>query len=79
MNREDSDGSNVFEGGFLGLDNIGPIDRSHLPAGYTLEQADATGLDGGVRADGWPRWRAVLNRTSGPRPTSCSSSSSTSR
>ena len=43
MNREDADGSNVFEGGFLGLDNIGPIDRSHLPAGYVLEQADATG------------------------------------
>ena len=32
----------MFEGGFLGLDNIGPIDRSHLPAGYTLEQSDAT-------------------------------------
>jgi len=43
VNREDADGSNVFEGGFLGLDNIGPIDRSHLPAGYVLEQADATG------------------------------------
>ena len=27
VNREDTDGSNVFEGGFLGLDNIGPIDR----------------------------------------------------
>jgi hypothetical protein len=33
----------VFEGGFLGLDNIGPIDRSHLPAGDLLEQSDATG------------------------------------
>ena len=43
VNREDSDGSNVFEGGFLGLDNIGPIDRSHLPVGGTLEQSDATG------------------------------------
>ena len=30
VNRKDRDGSNVFEGGFLGLDNIGPIDRSHL-------------------------------------------------
>ena len=30
VNRKDADGSNVFEGGFLGLDNIGPIDRSHL-------------------------------------------------
>ncbi len=43
VNRQDADGSNVFEGGFLGLDNIGPIDRSHLPPGYTLEQSDATG------------------------------------
>ena len=43
VNREDEDGSNVFEGGFLGLDNIGPIDRSHLPPGYMLEQSDATG------------------------------------
>jgi hypothetical protein len=43
VNREDRDGSNLFEGGFLGLDNIGPIDRSHLPEGHTLEQSDATG------------------------------------
>jgi hypothetical protein len=43
VNREDADGSNLFEGGFLGLDNIGPIDRSHLPPGTTLEQSDATG------------------------------------
>jgi hypothetical protein len=43
INREDQDGSNLFEGGFLGLDNIGPLDRSHLPAGYSLRQADATG------------------------------------
>jgi hypothetical protein len=43
VNREDSGGKNVFEGGFLGLDNIGPLDRSHLPVGGTLEQSDATG------------------------------------
>jgi hypothetical protein len=43
MNMEDADGNNVFEGGFLGMDNIGPIDRSHLPVGGTLEQSDATG------------------------------------
>jgi hypothetical protein len=42
VNREDADGKNLFEGGFLGLDNIGPIDRSHLPPGYRLEQSDAT-------------------------------------
>jgi hypothetical protein len=46
VNREDADGSNLFEGGFLGLDNIGPIDRSHLPAGDLLQQADATGWMG---------------------------------
>ena len=43
VNREDATGSNLFEGGFLGLDNIGPLDRSHLPVGGTLQQADATG------------------------------------
>ncbi len=43
VNREDADGRNLFEGGFLGLDNIGPIDRSHLPVGGTLQQSDATG------------------------------------
>jgi Glycosyl hydrolase family 63 C-terminal domain len=43
VNLEDIEGNNVFEGGFLGLDNIGPIDRSHLPVGGTLEQSDATG------------------------------------
>ena len=46
VNREDAGGRNVFEGGFLGLDNIGPIDRSHLPRGDTLEQSDATGWMG---------------------------------
>src|SRR3954463_12174724 len=46
INREDSDGTNLFEGGFLGLDNIGPIDRSHLPPGYVLEQSDSTGWMG---------------------------------
>ena len=43
VNLEDAGGNNLFEGGFLGLDNIGPIDRSHLPVGGTLEQSDATG------------------------------------
>jgi hypothetical protein len=43
VNLEDRTGTNVFEGGFLGLDNIGPIDRSHLPVGGVLEQSDATG------------------------------------
>jgi hypothetical protein len=43
VNRKDSQGLNVFEGGFLGLDNISAIDRSQVPAGEVLEQSDATG------------------------------------
>ena len=35
LNRQDPDGNNLFGGGFLGLDNISPIDRSHLPPGCT--------------------------------------------
>jgi hypothetical protein len=46
INREDAEGNNLFEGGFLGLDNIGAIDRSHLPVGGLLEQSDATGWMG---------------------------------
>jgi Mannosylglycerate hydrolase MGH1-like glycoside hydrolase domain len=42
VNRKDAEGSNVFEGGFLGLDNIGPFDRSSLPVHGTLEQSDGT-------------------------------------
>lgn len=43
VNRKDEFGNNVFEGGFLGLDNIGVFDRSApLPTGGTLEQADGT-------------------------------------
>ena len=43
VNRKDPDGRNVFQGGFLGLDNIGIFDRSApLPGGGTLEQADGT-------------------------------------
>jgi hypothetical protein len=43
VNRKDRTGRNVFEGGFLGLDNIGVFDRSApLPTGGYLEQADGT-------------------------------------
>jgi len=43
VNRKDAAGKNVFEGGFLGLDNIGVFDRSApLPTGGRLEQADST-------------------------------------
>jgi hypothetical protein len=44
VNRKDAEGRNVFQGGFLGLDNIGVFDRSApLPTGGHLEQADGTG------------------------------------
>ena len=43
VNRKDSEGNNIFEGGFLGLDNIGVFDRSApLPGGGHLEQSDGT-------------------------------------
>ncbi len=43
VNRKDSEGMNVFEGGFLGLDNIGVFDRSRqLPTGGKLAQSDGT-------------------------------------
>jgi hypothetical protein len=44
VNRKDTEGRNVFQGGFLGLDNIGVFDRSApLPGGGHIEQADGTG------------------------------------
>ena len=70
VNLQDAGGNNLFEGGFLGLDNIGPLDRSHLPVGGTLEQSDATGwmafyalVDGRHRDDPQP-----LRRAPGRRP-----------
>ena len=43
VNRKDAQGNNIFEGGFLGLDNIGVFDRSApLPTGGFIEQADGT-------------------------------------
>jgi Glycosyl hydrolase family 63 C-terminal domain len=43
VNRKDQDGNNIFQGGFLGLDNIGVFDRSApLPGGGHLEQSDGT-------------------------------------
>lgn len=43
VNKVDTEGYNVFEGGFLGLDNITVIDRSTTENGNSLEQSDATG------------------------------------
>ncbi|MCU0239665.1 MAG: hypothetical protein MUC29_09500 [Pyrinomonadaceae bacterium] len=43
VNRKDAEGNNIFEGGFLGLDNIGVFDRSSpLPTGGFIEQSDGT-------------------------------------
>ena len=43
VNRKDTEGNNIFQGGFLGLDNIGVFDRSApLPTGGHIEQSDAT-------------------------------------
>jgi hypothetical protein len=43
VNRKDAEGLNIFQGGFLGLDNIGVFDRSApLPAGGRIEQSDGT-------------------------------------
>ena len=79
VNREDADGSNLFEGGFLGLDNIGPLDRSHLPG--RRQRSSSPTPPAGWRSTRWPwaRSPSILNRSgSARRPTSCSSSSSTS-
>ncbi len=47
VNKLDTEGNNIFEGGFLGLDNITVIDRDRdLPDGAVLEQSDATGWMG---------------------------------
>jgi len=43
VNRKDEEGNNIFQGGFLGLDNIGIFDRSAIvPSGGSIEQSDAT-------------------------------------
>ena len=42
VNRKDPLDRNIFQGGFLGMDNIGVFDRDHLPPGYMLGQADGT-------------------------------------
>jgi hypothetical protein len=43
VNRKDADGRNIFQGGFLGLDNVGIFDRSSpLPTGGRIDQSDGT-------------------------------------
>jgi hypothetical protein len=66
VNREDADGLNLFEGGFLGLDNIGPMNRSHLPIDGVLEQSDATGWMATYAL--WMAMIATILQLSGHRP-----------
>lgn len=52
VNRKDAEGHNIFQGGFLGLDNIGLFDRSAaLAPGYQLDQADGTAWVAGYALD----------------------------
>ena len=52
INRKDVNGNNIFEGGFLGLDNIGVFNRSyHFPGEIQLEQADGTSWMGAYALD----------------------------
>jgi len=45
VNRKDAEGKNIFQGGFLGLDNIGAFDRSApLPTGGHIEQSDGRSI-----------------------------------
>ena len=79
VNRKDNDGNNVFEGGFLGLDNVGPFDRSAaLPVAGELEQSDGTGWMAHVRAehagDRACCWPGTTTRTRTSRRSSSSTS-----
>ena len=79
VNRKDPAGKNVFEGGFLGLDNIGVFDRSApLPTGGRLEQADGTAWMALFSQNMLELALDAASRTTPTTPTSCSSSSSTS-
>ena len=82
VNKVDREGNNVFEGGFLGLDNITVFDRSDtLPGGASLEQSDATGWMGMFSpGDDAHRARAGARRTRRTKgwPRNSSSTTSTS-
>ena len=77
---EDEDGNNVFGGGFLGLDNISPIDRSQPPRRRPPRAGRRHGVDGVLRdVDARHRGRARARRTPSTTTWSSSSSSSSSR
>ena len=83
VNRKDAEGSNVFQGGFLGLDNIGVFDRSApLPTGGHIEQSDGTSwmamyslnllaiaMELAVRTRPTKTWPASSGSTSSTSPT----------
>ena len=57
LNREDAEGNDLFSGGFLGLDNIGAFDRSHLPVGGRPRAVRRDRLDVRVLPVDAARWR----------------------
>src|SRR5204863_85317 len=68
VNREDAEGKNVFQGGFLGLDNIGVFDRSApLPTGGHIEQSDGTSETATKPGVGPRRLLAIVPRERLPR------------
>ena len=76
MNRQDPDGRDVFGGGFLGLDNISPFDRSRPPdLGGTLDRGGRHRLDGDVLPGPARRWPWCSPSTTRGSRTSRSSSS----
>ena len=79
VNRKDAEGNNVFQGGFLGLDNIGVFDRSApLPTGGHLEQSDGTSWMGMYCLNMLAIALELAQRRTRPTRTSPPSSSSTS-
>src|SRR5439155_1597811 len=60
VNRKDSEGNNIFQGGFLGLENIGVFDRSApLPTGGQREQSDGPSWPRSSRAGLRPAWASA--------------------
>ena len=79
VNRKDPSGRNLFQGGFLGLDNIGVFDRnSQLPGGGTLEQSDGTAwmafFSQSISSSPSP-WPSTTRRTRTSSSSSCSTGS----
>ena len=63
VNREDAEGNNLFEGGFLGLDNIGPLDRSHLPRRRSCSSSPTPPAGWASTPWPWARIAVALNQS----------------